>query len=32
MRAGYGNDNGNDGNSHYEDVVALTSQRIERFI
>ena len=32
MPARYGNDNDNDGNSRDEDVVALTSQRLERFI
>ena len=32
MRTGYDNDNDNDGHSHDKDVVALTSQRLERFI
>ena len=30
MRTGHDNDN--DGHSHDKDVVALTSQRLERFI
>ena len=32
MRTGHDNDNDNDGHSHDKDVVALTSQRLERFI
>ena len=32
MRTGHDHDNDNDGHSHDKDVVALTSQRLERFI